>query len=86
VLLICSHENADHALLAAALTATACRANKKSYTSRAGVPTPSELMSNTIVRVPIAARNLYPGVILRASDRIIALLTSESAELTLGLR
>ena len=57
--------------LAAALTATACRANKNSYTSRAGGAgglTPSELISSTIVRVPIAARNLYPGVILRASD------------------
>jgi hypothetical protein len=54
--------------LAAALAATACRANKNSYTSSAGGLTPSELVSNTVARVPIATRNLSPGTILRASD------------------
>jgi len=56
------------AILFLAATFTACQAHKSSYTSTAGVPIPNELISDTIVRVPIATHNIVPGSILQASD------------------
>jgi hypothetical protein len=51
--------------LAATLTATACHTQKSSYTSNG---TPTELVSDTTVRVPVATHDLLPGVILQTSD------------------
>lgn len=73
------HAMKTTSILLLALTLAACQTKKSSYRSKEGIPIPAELISDIILKVPVATRDLLPGTILQASDISYAQLSMSDA-------